>query len=497
MRLTLQQHARTHLPGPPPLDLLTRFSDQPLAMLYSGDQRGHTVIARRPLITLTSKNQKLSTHFAPHFPSQISDDSSPGHLLDQWQAALQNTVLSTPHHPLTAWIGFLSYDIAHTLEAIPPYAVDDLGFPLLHWQLFEEYFLFDHASRTWSVIVTDWPNHPESSIEGRLTRLAQHVTNARPTPRPSHIPPGMLVSAMPRDDYLRRVLRIKDYIAAGDIFQANFAQRWSVRTAASPIDLFRQLMNVSPSAYAALLVSDPHLGPQHAVISASPELLLHRRGTHLLTHPIKGTRRRDLVNSAHDRALHDDLLHSPKDQAELAMIVDLLRNDLGRIARFGSVRVTTPRVLEALPTLWHASAEIEAELFAQTSELPTQPSSDSDPRRYSVTANWSALMRALMPGGSITGAPKIRAMQIIEELEPTRRGLYCGAIGAISAPNNIPPEHPTGTFNIAIRTIQMINGLAYLHAGGGIVADSDPQLEYEETLHKAGALLRALNVQLG
>ncbi len=238
---------------------------------------------------------------------------------------------------------------------------------------------------------------------------------------------------MPREQYLQKVQRIKDYIAAGDIYQANLAQRWSLHTSASPIDLFRQLMLESPLS----IRRPPHLRPRprppRAHISASPELFLHRHANHLITRPIKGTRPRDLTNPTRDQQLHNQLLHSEKDQAELAMIVDLLRNELGRVAQFGSVQVTSPPEIQQLPTLWHALATIEADL----------PNSEFRIQNSELTL--ASLLRAIMPGGSITGAPKIRAMQIIEQLEPTRRGLYC-APSAASPPATtpkIPPPPPS------------------------------------------------------
>ena len=199
----------------------------------------------------------------------------------------------------------------------------------------------------------------------------------------------------------------------------------------------------------------------------------------------------------HDEQLRTELLHSVKDRAELAMIVDLLRNDLGRIAQYGSVRVTTERAIDALPTLWHAHSDIEAALF--TPPIDWNPS--LDPRPDTRVKPWAPLLRAIFPGGSVTGAPKIRATQIIEELEPHRHGLYCGTIGAISSvaePLNASSGRakqilPTATFNLAIRTMQMVGDILTIHAGAGIVADSDPEAEYQETLHKARALLAAIH----
>jgi para-aminobenzoate synthetase component 1 len=462
MHSAFTQAARTGLSGPPFLDLLHRFSNEPLAALYSGDGRGHSVIGRKPLLTLSAANEHSRLEVRSPLPqASFAVGSTPARsdLLDQFTAAL---VPIASHHPLTAWIGHFAYDLTRTIEPLPSIATNDHALPLLHWQLFEEYLLFDHATERWDVVLTQNGNGDDP--EKRLNAMGELLADT-PQGVPSAVPISSLLEAMPRDVFLRSVEKIQAYIAAGDIFQANFAQRWKVATDAHPIDLFERLMARSPSQYAALLIDFTPDGTRWAAISASPELLLQRRGTHLLTRPIKGTRPRDLVDAANDERLRTDLLHSEKDQAELAMIVDVLRNDFGHVADYGSVKVTAPRVIEALPTLWHAHSDIEA--------------------TYTGVENIAPLLRALLPGGSITGAPKIRATQIIEELEPHRRGLYCGSIGTLSTHDS--------TLNLAIRTLQMRGNLITLHAGAGIVADSTPEHEYEETLHKAAAMLRAIN----
>lgn len=491
MQFSIHQTARPPIPGPAFLDILTRFDQgQPLAVLHSGHQQGFSVIAQKPLLTLSARHNDRTLHIRndglPVPP--VLADSEP--LLQQWSSAISSTHLH-PHSPLTGWIGQISYDIGRTLERIPAHATDDLHWPLLHWRLFDEYFLFDHATQSWTLIATDWPGRSQS-IELRLARMAHTITEALPHIPAPHIPPAILLESLPRETYLQHVQRIQNYIAAGDVFQVNYAQRWKLRIPARPIDIFRNLMLHSPSPYASLLVVD-----DKAAISASPELFLQRTDKHLTTRPIKGTRPRDLANLMHDEELRRELLHSEKDQAELAMIVDLLRNDLGRIASYGSVHVTTPREIEMHPTVWHGVATIEAELF--TRKFADVSHRSADPRINTFAASWAAIIAALMPGGSITGAPKIRAMQIIEELEPTRRGLYCGAIGCISSSDDALTDRltltrATATLNIAIRTIQLVGENAYIHAGGGIVADSDPEKEYDETLHKAAAMFRALGL---
>jgi para-aminobenzoate synthetase component 1 len=263
-----------------------------------------------------------------------------------------------------------------------------------------------------------------------------------------------------RDEYLQAVRRCIDYIAAGDVFQVNLSQRFTIGLPAQPSAIYDRLLARSPARYGTYL----DFG-DFALLSNSPELFLRvepmpdgRRK--VITRPIKGTRPR---LTGMDRELRASI----KDQAELNMIVDLERNDLGRVCEIGSVRVTRPREIEAHPTVYHGSATIEGIL------------------RRDVTL--VDLLRATFPGGSVTGAPKIRAMQVIDELEPDQRGPYCGAIGYIASDGSME-------FNIAIRTMIVRDGLVHVPVGGGIVADSDPAAEHEETLVKARAMFAALGV---
>jgi para-aminobenzoate synthetase component 1 len=261
--------------------------------------------------------------------------------------------------------------------------------------------------------------------------------------------------------YLNAVERVRDYIVAGDIFQANLSQRFQSGLREAPFELYQRLRRRNPAPFAAYL----DFGDL-AVLSASPERFLRLDGERRLieTRPIKGTRPRGL-GPMHDAALGRALAESEKDRAENVMIVDLLRNDLSRVCRPGTVRVPELFALEHHPTVHHLVSTVVGEL---------EPGADA-----------IELIRAAFPGGSITGAPKVRAMEIIAELEPTRRGVYCGSIGYISS---------TGAMDtsIVIRTYLALRGQVYFQAGGGIVADSDPELEYRETLDKARGLIETL-----
>jgi para-aminobenzoate synthetase component 1 len=330
--------------------------------------------------------------------------------------------------PHVRWAGYLSYDLGRLFEQIPARAEDDLQLPL---------FCFARCA-------------PNRTAE--FSRPAFGSIKPRPASGPAT--PG---STFSRDGYLTAVARAIAYIRAGDIFQVNLSQRFTLPLPDDIYQIADRLSRLASARYGAFL----DLG-DHALLCNSPELFLHLTpDRRIITRPIKGTRPRA-------PGMDHELLKSIKDQAELNMIVDLERNDLGRVCETGSVKVTEQRTIETHPTVYHGTATIEGKLRAEISFIE--------------------LLRAVFPGGSITGAPKIRAMEIIEQLEPVRRGPYCGAIGYLA---------PGGAmeFNVAIRTMIVKNGLVHVPVGGGIVADSDPVAEYEETLVKSRAMFAALGVQ--
>jgi para-aminobenzoate synthetase component 1 len=273
-----------------------------------------------------------------------------------------------------------------------------------------------------------------------------------PVHRTSEAP---LTSGFTRERYEAAVARAIEYIAAGDVFQVNLSQRFTAGLPTQPAYIYQWLVRNLPARYGAYLNYE-----DYCVISNSPELFLKIDGRHIITRPIKGTR-------PLGEGMADELQRSTKDAAELNMIVDLERNDLGRVCEIGSVRVTHPRHIEQHPTVYHGVATIEGTL------------------RDGVTL--IDVLRATFPGGSVTGAPKIRAMQIIDELEPVRRNAYCGAIGYVAKGGDCE-------FNLAIRTMTAKDGLIHIPVGGGIVADSNPAAEYEETLVKARAMFEALGI---
>jgi anthranilate/para-aminobenzoate synthase component I len=344
-------------------------------------------------------------------------------LLRQWDdplAALAWMSQTWPD-PRGRWVGHLNYDLGRLFEAIGPGPADELEIPLFNF--------------TFCSSAADPPPGADARYPSGDVPLRSNFT---------------------RPQYERAVAKAIEYIAAGDVFQVNLSQRFTVGLRHDPVNLYHHLARQWPARYGALLSYG-----DYALISHSPELFLavtpDRRIT---TRPIKGTR--PLLPG-----MDEQLRNSLKDQAELNMIVDLERNDLGRVCTIGSVKVIEPRAIEAHPSVYHGVATIEGML------------------REDVT--FVDLLRAMFPGGSVTGAPKIRAMEIIDELEPARRGPYCGAIGYLAADGSMQ-------FNIAIRTMIVKDGLVHIPVGGGIVADSDPAAEYEETLTKAKALFDTLGV---
>jgi para-aminobenzoate synthetase component 1 len=379
--------------------------------------------------------------------------------------------------------GYIGYDWGAMLERLPAPRYDDLAIPDLVLGLYDWVIAWDHRIGAAWLISTGLPD--TGAVRERRARermdpvrerlggrrggrpLGGWAAGQRDSPVPTYPVIGIegadrldLRSTFTHRGYLDAVARVREYIIAGDIFQANLSQRFQSALTEAPFDLYRRLRKRNPSPFAAYLAFD-----ELAVLSASPERFL-RLDEHRLveTRPIKGTRPRGL-GPMHDAALGRALAESAKDRAENVMIVDLLRNDLSRVCRPGTVRVPELFALEQHPTVHHLVSTVLGELAPDADAVD--------------------LIRAAFPGGSITGAPKVRAMEIIAELEPTQRGVYCGSIGYISA---------TGAMDtsIVIRTYLALGGQVYFQAGGGIVADSDVELEYRETLDKARALIETL-----
>ena len=385
------------------------------------------------------------------------------------------------------WIGYFAYEAGRFIERLPATTTADVGLPLARFALYDTAAVHDASLDEWTVVTVEAaPSTPPgrlSADERRSQWLEILAAASQPPPLAQPAPSPPPVHNMARSDYDRMVRQALEYIAAGDIFQANLARRETYPLREPPATTYLRLRRANPGAYSAFLSWRAGLDERppaddsartFAILSSSPELFLQLRDRRVLTRPIKGTRPRS-ADPVLDAALKAELAVCEKDRAELAMIVDLERNDLGRVCRYGSVRVLTPEdpaarpyVLESHPTVHHLVADVVGEL---------------DDGRDVID-----LLRACFPGGSITGAPKVRAMEIIDELEPTERSVYTGAIGYFGLDGSM-------TMNIAIRTLLVADGKVHLYVGGGIVADSRPDDEYRETQAKALGMARSLGVE--
>ena len=368
-------------------------------------------------------------------------------------------------------VGYFSYDLCHFIERLPTTAIDDLKLPESYFGFYDTVIAFDNLENRAFIASTGFPELDESR---RLKRAKQRLEEmkSRLSSPPPHIAEADLTSAKTTSEavlrsnftpegYMEAVNRVREYIAAGDVFQVNLSQRFETELTVPPYELYRRLRQINPAPFASYLNFDGV-----TIVSASPERFLRVDGDRVETRPIKGTRRRG-KNPVEDAMLAQELLNSIKDRAENVMIVDLERNDLGRVCRYGTVKVTELAILETFPTVFHLTSTVVGRLRPDKNRID--------------------LLKATFPGGSITGAPKVRAMEIIDELEPTRRSVYTGAIGYLGFGRNLD-------LNIVIRTFIIKGGKAYFQVGGGIIYDSNAEAEYQETLDKAKALIQALRL---
>jgi para-aminobenzoate synthetase component 1 len=424
------------VPAPDPLAVCARFTGLPHLCFLDSSARGplgrYSFLSADPVAVAASLDA-ARTLLAPH---RRAPPPTAG--LPPFQGGIA---------------GYVAYDWGAELERVRRPPGDERPVPDAVLGLYDWTIAWDHlAGRAWIVAWT-----PERLGWARA-RLATAAASSAVPRRP---PPSSVVSNFTRAEFETAVTRIRGYIAAGDVYQVNLAQRFRAPFAGPPLDLYRRLRRRSPAPFGVYL----ELGDV-AVAGISPERFLRLDGATRTAEarPIKGTRPRG-ATPADDAALSRALTASPKDRAENVMIVDVLRNDLGKVCRPGSVRVPELCALESHPTVHHLVSTVTGVL--------------------AEGADAFDLIRAAFPGGSVTGAPKIRAMEIIAELERAPRGVYCGAIGYVSV---------TGAMdlNIPIRTVVLQDGVASFHTGAGIVWDSDPGAEYDETLAKARALIDAL-----
>ncbi len=391
--------------------------------------------------------------------------------------------------PFTAGaVGFFAYDAVRQIERLPELAKDELGIPDACLLFFDEVLAFDHVRKEIWLIVTadvtlDPPDKVYANAVKRLAKLEKRLTQPLPD-LPAHKTQGKLKVAFRtrKRDFLASVGRIKNYIAAGDIFQAVPSQRFDVEPGVDTFQVYRALRTVNPSPYMYFLrfapdgpLGGPAAKPQKSkknkaagetieLAGSSPELLVRVHQGRVQYRPIAGTRPRG-ANEKEDEAMAEEMLHDEKERAEHVMLVDLGRNDVGRVSEFGSVKVDRLMFVERYSHVMHLVSSIEGKL---------------KPELTAVDA-----LRACFPAGTLTGAPKVRAMEIIEEVEPARRGTYGGTVLYADFSGNLDSC-------IAIRSLLTKDGKGYVQAGAGIVADSVPELEHQESLNKAQAVIRAI-----
>jgi len=437
---------------PDSAELFTPLADRPWAMfLDSGrpyDTQGrYDILVADPVATLVTRGAITeirigeTVEYSPDDPLQLLQ-----HVLAQ-----HDTCVADPSLPFTGGaLGYFGYDLGRRFERLACTAADVESLPDMAVGIY-----------TWAVVVDHV--RQRSCVAGRgvdIAAMAKQFSRREPDrTRPDLCTRTALETNLDREGYTNAFKRIVEYIAAGDCYQVNLARRFSAPAQGDPWAGYRALRAANPAPFSAYLHT-----PDAQILSASPERFLQVRDGVVETRPIKGTRRRD--PDVHiDRGLGQELLASAKDRAENVMIVDLLRNDLGKVCDFGSIRTEVLCALESFATVHHLVSTVTGRLAAGNHALD--------------------VLRACFPGGSITGAPKIRAMQIIEELEGERRGVYCGAIGYIGFDGAMDT-------NVAIRTLVHARGNVRFWAGGGIVVDSTLEAEYQETLTKAAPMFRLL-----
>jgi len=457
-----------------PLDAFELLRDKQFSFFLDSGMDAHKLgrysfIGSNPFLVLsTHGNEVTLTRGA----EKSSSSGNPFDVLNHFLEVYRLDSGSSPVPFIGGAVGYLSYDLCHFIERLPSTTVDDLKLPECYFGFYDLVLAFDNLQGKAYIISTGFPELRETEridratkrlneVKDKLADVSRSATDAPFTPISFPMEQVTLKGGFTHKEYVDAVEKARQYIIAGDFFEVNLSQRFEAELSITAYELYRRLRQVNPAPFACYLGFD-----EVQVVSASPERFLKLRGDRVETRPIKGTRPRGKTTEE-DEVLASELKSSLKDRAENIMIVDLERNDLGRVCRFGTVRVSELAILEVFPTVFHLTSTVEGRLRGDKKGID--------------------LLKATFPGGSITGAPKVRAMEIIDELEPTRRSVYTGGIGYLSYSGNLD-------LNIAIRTFLVKGEKAYFQVGGAVVYDSDPEAEYQETLDKARALVAALDM---
>ena len=426
----------------------------------SGRGGNYSIAAWHPIATAKSIEQCL------HITWQNGEvEIMQGEALTQLEQLIQQYQVETiPHLPdfQGGAIGFISYDYARKIEVLPQLTDDDLHVPDLYFYLFEYWAVHNVKTNEVTLMkfadcsldLISWQQQWEQGAKQGLA--VRHFDQEQASTLGQD--ESELQVSFEAKAFEQAVEKIQQYIEQGDVFQVNLSVRQGKRLTAAPIVMYEAVRSFNPSPYMAYIESE-----EFAVVSGSPELLIKRKGNKLSTRPIAGTRPRG-ESKAHDLALANELIEHEKERAEHVMLVDLERNDLGKVCHYGTVEVNEFMVIEYYSHVMHIVSNVRGQIAEQKSNAD--------------------IIRAMFPGGTITGAPKIRTMEIIEELEPVRRGLYTGSIGWIGYNGDVE-------LNIVIRTAYIKDNIAYIQAGAGIVIDSIPENEYIESMNKAKAMWQA------
>lgn len=446
---------------------------QPAFLLESvegGEQVGrYSFIGVNPKGVITVKNSAAVIQRDGHETRyDIPPGQDPLHVIKRHLQSVNPVALDGLPRLVGGAVGYLAYDIVRCFEELPATASDDLQAPTAAFMLPDTLVIFDHAKHQLIVLANahNQADGPDAAYDRAVQSIHQMVdTLSRPLPPPSYAPPHPDSRADPqsnveREVYEDRVRQAKEYIRDGDAFQIVLSQRFSRKTRAAPLEIYRALRATNPSPYMFLLEFSPEL----SLVGASPEMLVRLEDGIAFNRPLAGTRKRGATEEE-DLALEQELLNDPKERAEHVMLVDLGRNDLGRVCDYGTVKVKKMMYIERYSHVMHIVSQIEGALREDMDAFD--------------------LLRATFPAGTLSGAPKVRAMEIIEELEGTRRGPYGGAVGYFSFDGSMD-------MCIAIRSLLMQNDTVTAQAGGGIVADSIPAAEYDETINKAKAVFEAV-----
>jgi len=416
-----------------------------------------SVMAFEPFLIFSSKKKKISLH-----------ENGSEKLFEAEPLVVLEELLSRYMIPRTSFfspgaLGYFAYDLGWQLEKLPDAAADDLSLPDIYLGFYQSVILFDHGAKNIQVISANTGGLKKKDFENSCQKTADMLNKIGSMHQPgignSSLRIDKITSNMGYPEYVKGVEKIRDYITEGDVYQVNFARRIEAEGVFPGDEIYLKLRSVNPTSFSAFFDAG-----NFQILSNSPELFVKKSGSRITTVPMKGTRPRG-KNRKEDALLRKELLLSEKEKAELVMIVDLERNDIGRVCRFGSVRVKNLRRMEKYETVFQTTSAIEGCLREEVSQ--------------------AGLLRATFPGGSVTGAPKIRAMEIIEELEPCKRAFYTGSMGYVGFNGDME-------LNLLIRTILLKDSRLYYPAGGGIVWDSVPDEEFRETQAKAEALFLTL-----